>query len=45
MLILDKSKEIAKERHSFMVSFLKEFFKETNNLNWINYLDKFIEKE
>lgn len=37
-------KKEAQKRHQFMILFLKQFFMEQNALEWLNYLDRYLEK-
>ena len=38
-------KEVAKERHDFVVKFLYQYFKEENTEEWIEYTNKFLKKK
>ena len=40
--LLNQSKEEAKERHEFMIAFLRQLFKEENAKDWDIYLDKYL---
>ena len=44
LMFTDAGKKEALKRHKIMVDFLREFFREQGYQNWIDYLEKFEEK-
>lgn len=44
LMLTDAGKEEAKARHDVMVVFLRQFFRESNLLEWEVFLDKFIKE-
>lgn len=44
LMLTDNAKDLALIRHNFMVSFLKEYFKELKLENWEIFLEKYLEK-
>lgn len=44
MMLTQSGKIEAEERHNIMVLFLNHYFNEVNALEWINYLDQYLNK-
>ena len=44
LMLTNSGREEAQERHSFVVKFLYQYFKEENAEEWIEYTDKFLKK-
>ncbi len=44
LMLTQSGKKEAKERHEYMVDFLKQFFKEENTPEWQRYLNEFLKK-
>lgn len=44
-MLTSSGKEVAKERHDFVVKFLYQYFKEENTEEWIEYTNKFLKKK
>lgn len=44
LMLTETGKKEAKKRHDFIIDFLKEYFYEENNKEWIKYLEEYISK-
>ncbi len=42
LMLTESGREEAKERHNFMIAFLRQLFKEENAKDWEEYLDKYL---
>ena len=44
LMLCKSSKFEAEKRHQFIIDFLKQFFMEEQELDWLNYLDNYLEE-
>lgn len=42
LMLTEKGKEIATQRHNFMINFLKQYFLEENTPEWQEYMDEYL---
>ncbi len=45
LMLTKEGKKEAKKRYDFIIGFLREYFEEENALEWINYLNEYIDNE